>query len=243
MERVLSLPSDRWPALISMLNGLAAERHLQAYFNDGASQAEMDRIGWSGQLNPPGYSDFLMEIESNYYGTKSNYWVSRHYSMWLKQEGNILHHGIAVDIVNNEPCGTEERTLYKSNVRVYVGANAYGLDDNLRRVRYSNPSPPSNTKLFDGWLFVNCGGGHNQAAFQFDTPWFGHAKLPHRIYWQKQPGTAPDGIDLAWTDGSGDTYHAHSELGQDVVIKLSQGGIAIEPGHPAQATLPSVGLG
>jgi len=168
MERVLSLPSDRWPALITMLNTLASGRHLQAYFNSEAVETEMDRIGWSGRLNPPAYSDFLMEVESNYYGTKSNYWVSRHYSIALKREGNTLHHGITVDIVNNEPCGVEERSLYKGNVRVYVGADAYALDDNLGRVRYLNPAPPPNTKLFDGWLFVNCGGGHNQAAFVFD---------------------------------------------------------------------------
>jgi hypothetical protein len=243
MERVLSLPSDRWPSLISMLNGLAGERHLQAYFNNEASQAEMDRIGWSGQLNPPAYSDFLMEVESNYYGTKSNYFVNRHFSIALKREGNTLHHGIAVDIVNNEPCGLEERTTYKSNVRLYVGANAYALDDNLRAVRYANPAPPPGTKLFDGWLYVYCGGGRAQAAFTFDTPWLGHGKVPHRIYWQKQPGTAPDAIDLSWNDGSGDIYQTRGELGQDLVIKLLSDGIAIEAGHPAQAALPSLSVG
>jgi hypothetical protein len=133
--------------------------------------------------------------------------------------------------------------LYKSNIRVYVGASAYALDDNLRGVRYSNPSPPPNTKLMDGWLFVNCGGGHGQAAFAFDTPWLGHGKLPHRIYWQKQPGTVNDAVDLAWDDGSGETYQAHGELGQDLLVKLLPLGVAIEAGHPAQATLPSLGLG
>jgi hypothetical protein len=243
MERLFSLPSDRWPAIVAMLNGLASERHLQAYFNSDTLENEMDRIGWSGRLNPLDYSDFLMEVESNYYGTKSNYWISRHYSVVVRREGNTLHHSIGVDIVNNEPCGIEVRTLYKANIRLYVGADVGYLAHNLQGVRYSNPPPPPNAKLMDGWLSVNCGGGRAQGAFLFDTPWPERGSTPHRLYWQKQPGTSRDSIDLTWDNGVGDTYQAHAELGQDLRIKLSHNGVAIEPGHPAQAVLPSLGLG
>jgi hypothetical protein len=242
MEHVSSLPGDRWPALLAMLNGLASERHLQAYFNDDALENEMDRIGWSGRLNPAGYSDFMMEVESNYYGTKSNYWVSRHYSMVLTREGNTLHHSITVDIVNNEPCGIETRTLYKSNVRLYVGADANAFGDNLIRVRYPNPAPPANTRLIDGWLSVGCGGGRNHAAFSFDTPWPEHGKSPHRIYWQKQPGTVADAVDVTWNSGDGDAYHASGTLSQDLVIELSSARVTLKQGQLAQATLPSLGL-
>lgn len=243
MERVSALPSDRWPAFISALNGLASARHLQTYFNNETLEQEMDRIGWSGRLNPLDHADFMMEVESNYFGNKANYWMSRHYSIALKRVGSTLHHLIAVDIVNNEPCGTEVRTLYKGNTRLYVGADATSLAHNLGGVKYSNPAPPQNSQLLDGWLFVNCGGGHSQGAFEFDTQWPEHCNSPHWIYWQKQPGTASDGLDLTWDNGTGDTYQAHGELGQDLRIRLSPNGVAIEAGHPAQATLPSLALG
>jgi hypothetical protein len=243
MDRVSSLPSDQWPTFVSALNGLASARHLQAYFNSEAVEQEMDRIGWSGGLNPLGHSDFMMEVESNYYGNKANYWMNRHYSIALKRVGNTLHHLIAVDIVNNEPCGAEVRTLYKGNTRLYVGLDATSLAHNLTGVRYANPPPPPNTQLLDGWLFVPCGGGHSQGAFEFDTQWPEHGNAPHWIYWQKQPGTASDALDLTWDSGAGDTYKVHGELGQDLRIKLSPNGVAIDPGHPAQATLPSLALG
>jgi hypothetical protein len=243
MERVSSLPSDLWPTFISSLNALASGRHLQAYFSNQSLEEEMDRIGWSGRLNPLAHADFMMEVESNYYGSKTNYWINRHYSIALKRQGQSLHHLIAVDLVNNEPCGNEDRTLYKGNTRLYVGPDATSLAHNLTGVRYANPSPPPNTQLLDGWLFVPCGGGHSQGAFEFDTQWPEHGNAPHWIYWQKQPGTASDALDLTWDSGTGDIYKVHGELGQDLRIKLSPNGVAIDPGHPAQATLPSLALG
>jgi hypothetical protein len=242
MERVASLPPDRWPTLLSILNGLASERHLQAYFNDAALEDEMDRIGWSGRLNT-NHSEFLMEVESNYYGTKSNYWVNRHYSIALSRNGGLLHHRIAVDVVNSEPCGLEERGTYWANIRVYVSGLASSLSHNLRAVRYGNPAPPPDTKMMDGWLFVNCSGGHSQGVFEYDTPWPARDKAGWTIYWQKQPGTGPDGFDVSWDYGDGvGEDKATWALGQDRVFTLLPSGLSLRAGNPAEATLPSLGL-
>jgi hypothetical protein len=243
MGRIASLTPDAWPALLSTLNGLAGQRHLQAYFNDAAVQGEIARIGWSGGLNLGSASDFMMEVESNYYGTKSNYFVTRHYSIALVRSGSTLRHEIAVDVVNNEPCGIEDRTLYRGNIRLYVAASAYSMSDNLVAVVYSNPAPPNQTKLLDGWLLVNCGGGRGQAVFDYDTPWPSQNNAVQQIYWQKQPGTLADTIHVTWSTGDGQTHTADGTLSEDRVLSLSSAGVNLSAGKPAQANLPSLSLG
>ena len=241
LQRIASLPANQWPALLATLNGAASERHLQLYFDNPIAEAEMDRIGWSGRINPNGSSDFLMEVESNYYGDKANYFLTRHFTVVLERDNNVLHHRVTVDIVNNEPCGTEERTLYRSDVRLYVGQFSSSLSTNLQPVRYSNPLPPQDVKLLDGWLLVNCGGGRGQAVFAYDTPWPSHDKAGFQIYLQKEPGTVNDGVDVTWNYGStSGTFHASGDLGLDRSVYLTPSGVGLTAGRPAQATLPSL---
>ena len=243
MGRISSLSPDRWPSLLATLNGLAGGRHLQAYFNNQTVENEVDRVGWSGHLNPPGTSDFLMELESNYYGTKTNYFLGRHYSIALTRNGPTLHHRISVQLVNTEPCGLEDRTLYKGDIRLYVGAYASSFSYNLMAVRYSNPAAPPGLQLMDGWLFVDCGGNRGEAVFDYNTPWPAHDMAGFQIYWQKQPGTPAESVDVAWNYGSGPVYRTYGDLSGDRVITLTTAGVTLRTGQPAQAILPSLSLG
>jgi hypothetical protein len=244
MERVSTLPPERWPALIGALNGLAAERHLQLYVNNDLAEKEIDRVGWSGGVNPAGAKDYMMEVESNYGGSKANYWVSRHYTLVLTHVGSWLHHKVTIDLVNATPCGSNVRTYYRVNVRLYVGANASSVSDSLVPVGTPNPAPPSGTQLLDGWLpDIACGGGRGQAVYEYDTPLQTQIGAIHEIYWQKQPGTATDKIDVSWSDGHGHMYTASGDLGQDRVITLTPTGVTLTAGQPAQAPLPSLSLG
>jgi hypothetical protein len=244
MQRVTALPPDRWPALVASLNGLVAERHLQAYFTSDLVEKELDRVGWSGVVNPTGARNYMMEVESNYYGDKANYFVTRHYTVVLTRSGGTLHHQVTIDLVNKEPCGIEERTSYRVNVRLYVGESASSLSDNLRPVQFPNPSPPAGTGLLDGWLpDIRCGGERGQAVFKYDTPWRTDRSGLNQIYWQKQPGTVTDKIDLTWNDGSGHNFKVNGDLGQDRVIILTPKGVTLAAGHAAPVQLPSLSLG
>lgn len=244
MARVSALPSDRWPALIAALNGLAAERHLQAYFKNDLVETEIERVGWAGRVNPSGSADYLMEVESNYGGDKANYFLNRHFTVVLTRNGSTLHHKVVVDLVNSSPAGVFVRTFYEVNVRLYVGAIASNLSSNLRPVRYANPAPPTGTSLFDGWLTnIQCCGDKGQAVFEFDTPWSTSPSGPYEIYWQKQPGTVNDKIDVTWNAGNGQTFKVVGDLGQDRVIGLSSKGAALRVGQAGQATLPNLSLG
>ena len=244
MERVSALPTSKWPTLIGDLNGLAAQRHIQAYFNTASAEQEIQRVGWSGTVNPTTSTDYMMEVEANYFGDKVNYFLQRHYTVTLTRTGGILHHVITVDFVNNTVCGSYARTSYLANARLFVGQNVSAPTDNLRRVKYPNPPPPLGIRVLDGWLpQVSCNGGRGRSTFTYDTEWGGSVDLPYSIYWQKQPGTLKDSVNVVWNDGSGHVYRISGNLAQDQIITLSASGVALTPGQPAQATLPSLSLG
>jgi hypothetical protein len=243
MERISSLPPDRWPTLIAAFNGLATERHLQIYFNNAAAQSEINRVGWSGIVRPTGAADYMMEVEANYWGNKANYFLTRRYTVVLIKTSNTLHHVVTVDLVNGTACGSEDRTSYRTNFRLFVADTASVVSNNLRPVRYANPPPPAGTLTADGWVSdIYCGGGRGQASFTYDTPWAPTPRGVDQIYWQKQPGTIRDAVELIWTTGS-QTFRASGDLGQDRVIKLTPTGISFTAGNAAQATLPSLSLG
>lgn len=244
MERISTLPAERWPPLIGALNDLAIQRHLQAFFNNSAAEQEMQRLGWSGELNPVRSPDYMMEVESNYGGTKANYYLERHYTVVLSARDGVLHHQVVIDLINRTPSGSYPVVYYRPYVRLYVAQPVSSASDNLLLVRYQGPDPPAGTRLLDGWLQdIPCCGGQARVVFEYDTPWSASEPGLDRIYWQKQPGTVNDNIDVTWNDGNGHTYKVRGGLGQDVIIRLSPTGVTLTAGQPAQANLPSLGLG
>ena len=164
--------------------------------------------------------------------------------MELTRNGPTLHHKVTVDLVNNMPYVYHPGEYYRAYVRLYVGNTASSTSDNLRPVKYPNPAPLAGTRLLDGWLpDVRGYGGHAQAVFEYDTPWPVRNNGQDQIYWQKQPGTVSDTVDLTWNDGNGHVYTVSGDLRQDRVITLRPTGVTLTAGQPAQATLPSLSLG
>jgi hypothetical protein len=223
---------------------MASTRHVQAYFNAAVAEKEIARVGWSGAVNPTGAQDFMMEVESNYYGDKANYFLARQYTVVLTRHGATLHHAVTVDLVNSMPFGISDRTAYRADVRFYVGVGTSKASDNLRPVKFPNPPPLAGTDVMDGWLpDISCCSGRGQAVFEYDTPWSADGRGLDKIYWQKQPGTVVDTIDVTWNDGNGHAFKAAGDLSQDRVITVSPSGVNLAAGQPAQATLPSLSLG
>jgi len=243
VHRLTKLKAAQWPAFISALNDLAQTHHLQAYFNNGPVQAEIGRFGWSGTLNPTKSHDFMMEVESNLGSTKANYFVTRHYTVVLTHSGKLLHHKITVDLVNNMPYFYRPDEFYRAYMSMFVSSNATGLSINLRPTKYPDPKPPAGTRLLAGWLNTPGYGSRGEAVFEYNTPWQADASGNDALYWQKQPGTVNDAIDLVWNDGKGHSFKAKGVLSLDLLITLTPTSVALDAGHRAQATLPSLSLG
>lgn len=243
MERVSSLPSQQWPALISALNDLASSRHLQAYFNNSQVQSSMNAYGWSGALNPHGSSDFMAEIEANLGATKANYFVIRRYDVTLTRRGNVLHHQVMVTVTDNMPYTYRPNEFYKAYFRLILPANTSGARDDLTRLRWPDPSPPPGMQQLAGWIQIH-GYGHSAwVTFSYDTPWTPDDRGRHEIYWQKQPGSSNDMVRITFVDTVGHSYATAAELSTDLLITMQPSGVVVNASRQASAKLPSLSLG
>ncbi len=244
MDRLSTLPPANWPALLAALNDLASARHLQVFFNNATVEKQINQFGWSGVVNPKSAPEYMMEVESNLGGTKANYFITRHYTVELTRSGAVLHHKVTIDILDNMPYAYAPNEFYRAYVRLYVSNTASAVSDSLRAARYADFASPQGTHLINGWVPTFHGYGHSaQVVIEYDTPWQADGRGQDSIYWQKQPGTISDKVDLVWHDGSGHTYTTSSDLGQDRIITFSTRGLSVTPGQAAQAQLPSLSLG
>jgi Protein of unknown function (DUF4012) len=243
MQIVSSLPPERWPALLGALNDLASAHHLQVYFNGQTVQNEVARFGWSGQLNPRTQADFMAEVEANVGATKANYFVARHYTVVLFREGNMLHHKITVDIVNNMPYVYRPNEHYTVYFRFLFSKSASATWDNLPGPKYGNPNPPVSAQQLTGLLTIPGYGNKGSAFFEWDTPWQSSWWGQHVIYWQQQPGTANDTVTVTWGGVDGHIYTVNGALTQDRIITLTPTGVALAQAPPAVGALPSLSLG
>lgn len=253
LGRIAQLPADKWPALIQVLNAAVSDRHLQLSFNAPVAQKEMARGGWASALNPQNAHDFMLETEDNFGGVKSNYFLTRHYTVDLSQVGSSLHHHVVIDFAQQGP--PRDTPFYSAYARFYVPDVATNLtmrsapSSEYRPLHgspggYVNQDIPTGFKMADGWFVINIGGalsGRYQLVIDYDTPWSSDAEGKHVIYWQKQPGTLNDSVTVLW-HVSGRSYEAKGDLNQDRLITLSPTGAILSQAQIASVHLPGIGL-
>jgi uncharacterized protein DUF4012 len=249
VQAISTLPADRWPQLIQILNGAASQRHMQVHFNNGLAQSEMSRLGWTGALNAAQIPDFFMETEDNFGSNKANHFISRHYTVTLSKNGSSLHHHVVIDI-NDPPGGPAWYNHgYNGYVRLYTPKDGSGLHlvsgtpEYRSEIppRYPNNDPPTGYTLTDGWIYITQNGhesGHFQLVFEYDTRWTENAGV-HYLYWQKQAGTVDDGITVIWQVG-GQSFKATGSLSRDQEIRLSAKGLTLRPAQQSTVSLPSL---
>ena len=191
-------------------------------------------------LNPTHAADFMMETEANLGGTKANYFVSRAYTVTLSRNGDLLHHVVTVDAVDNMPYSYHPGDYYHAFAALYLPDKSSGSSGApLTRGKYPDPIPPPGMHMLDGWMTaIPGGGGHTRVVYSYDTPWHPDDQGVAHIYWQKQPGTLNDKIQIKWTDQNQTSFTASGQLSQDQVINLGQAGVTLTTGQPAQAKLP-----
>jgi Protein of unknown function (DUF4012) len=242
---VTSLPPSRWPDLMTVLNTLATQRHLQIYFNNPQAESFIDQYGWSGTMNPRHAADYMYEVESNFGATKANHFLSRTYTVDLSVVNGKLRHAVTVQLVNSEPSRYEGGNLYDCYLRLFVPAAASAMRlDYLTPNRIADNTVPSGYKQFEGWFEIRVNPstryGERTIRFWWDTPWDGSA-ADHVIYWQKQPGTSADKITVVWHSG-GSAFSATGALDADKQIELTSGGVKLTSGQAGTASVPSLSL-
>jgi hypothetical protein len=250
VSAISTLPADRWPQLLKVLSDAVTHRHLQVEFNNQVAQNEMTRLGWAGDLNPSGISDFFMETEDNLASAKTNHYIVRQYTVTLARTATGLHHQVVVDITDQrgDPAWYQHR--YDGYVRFYTPKAATGqqLASGTTGYRYripapnSDTSPPAGYSVNDGMIYITLDpgqSGHFQLIFQYDTPWTVDPSGDHVMYWQKQPGTLDDAITVIWNSG-GHVLKTSGTLSQDQEIILAGKSVKLSPAQPSTVSLPSL---
>ncbi len=255
---LLQLPSERWPNVIANLNASAVQRHVQVSFRNASDQGLLNRFGWYDTMNPTQSKDVIMETEDNLGGDKVNYFVTRQFTVTLTRQGNFLHHKVVVHLVDNAPltshyysAGGLHALYYAAYLRFYATVQATNRslimapDSQQKFVpvpSYERKDAPPGYAISDGRLDLNIGPARPRSIdliYEYDEPWSANAAAAYTIYWQKQPGTAADGLDVTWVDGP-KTFHATGDLSQDRLIKLSDNGVSIQPA--ITTSVPSFGF-
>jgi Protein of unknown function (DUF4012) len=244
LDKLSTLPADQWPKLLSVLNGSVTQRHLQVYFNTDTTESAMDRMGWSGKMVKPAGQETMLEVESNFGGTKANHFLTRSYNLQLTAADGILHHRLDITYKDATPPGFLGGRHYRCYVRFYYPANATN-DSAPIHASMTTPSGEKldGVKMLDGWFQINIdprlGYGPYSVTLQWDTPLTAGA-VGHSIYWQKQAGTLNDAITVTYTVG-GRTFTAASDLSQDRVLALTDAGVQVTNGSAGSAHLPTLG--
>jgi uncharacterized protein DUF4012 len=242
LQRIVGLQPSQWPTLIAAFNDMSASRHLQSYFDNQDVEKAMTQYGWSGALNTTRTSDYMMEVEANLGGTKANYFVTRHYTVDLTRIGPVIHHKVSVDITDSMPYSYVPNEYYQAYIRMLTAGNADSMSDDLSHPQHQTTAPPG-TKVLDGWIRIH-GYGHDRVVtFNWNTPWQPNGRGVEQIYWQKEPGTQADKVDVTWNDGNGHIYKVSGDLAQDRVITLAPNGVSLVQGQVGTAQLPSLSLG
>lgn len=116
MERVLSLPRERWQALWSTLAIDFAEKHILLYDTDPETQEKVESQNWAGHIQST-HGDFLMVVDANLASLKSDPAVDRtiHYTVDTSQ-----HPHTATVQITYTHTGTLswKTTRYRTYVRV-----------------------------------------------------------------------------------------------------------------------------
>jgi hypothetical protein len=230
---------DRLSRLLGVVQDQVRGRHLQVHLNDPAIQHEAERLGVTDTLNPRHAGDFLMETEDNMGGSKANAFLDRHYHLTLTRSGPALRHELVVELLDRAPADKPWIGFhYFTYVRLYAPAAARGLTVRsapseeypaVQRPARQTQQPPPGSQLAGGWIFVLVGAGLDgryQVSFEYETPWAPDADQAYALYWQKQPGTTRDPVDLTWNTGSS-TFTAKGDLSADRVVRLTETGVTL----------------
>jgi hypothetical protein len=239
------LPPGDLTKLVGIVQDMVRGRHLQVHFDAPGVQQQAARLGFSEVLNPQKAGDFLLETEDNYGGSKSDYFITRAFRLELTRTGSVLQHRLTVTLHDGAPADRPyDGPQYYAYLRVTVPAGATHVTVSSARSTEYEPIelparrtqvPPPGAQVAGGWIFILVGegfSGNYQATFTWDTPWAPSAAGTSSLYWEKQPGTVKDAVQVTWTNG-GASASATSDLSQDRVVTFGSNDVVVSPAPPS----------
>jgi hypothetical protein len=249
ISNLTNLAPTQWPTFVTAINKAALQHHIQMFFNNQTAQTQVGQYSWTGALNQALAPDYLYGVEDNFGGSKANHFMVRQYNVTLTRNGSTLHHKIDVHYstdLNGVKDIPQDWPNYGFYARLYVPADATNTSGKpLFADMYPNTDVPKGLKLIDGWNQFNVDHktlkGEITITYEYDTPWQPNAADKQVIYWQKQPGTNADSINVTFVDGPL-TVKATGALDTDREIVAGPTGVTVQPAPSTGAQLPAISL-
>lgn len=131
LKQVLAQPVSSWPALLSVIQQQAINRHVQIYMHDAGAQQALVAARYDGSTLTAASDDYLMLIDANVGGTKGDWFA--HKTLDLKTEvyaGGLSRHELQVTYQMPAAVDAADRLLnpgdgsYRDYVRFYLPEQA-----------------------------------------------------------------------------------------------------------------------
>jgi hypothetical protein len=187
IERLKTIKdSQKKEVLLSIFKNFQ-ERHIQIELGNSDAQKTLEKINWSGSLNPKDCEEFncqpinLALIEANLGVNKVNYYIKREMNLEIKIDDGVIYNRLLINYINHS-----KTAYYKNYLRLFTDKNTSqstigdGILVNI---------PPDENKLVEiKW----------QQPFEADLKNHGNIS----IYWRKQAGTLSDPISIKLNSSS-----------------------------------------
>lgn len=200
-KKLFSLPSEKWPLLLKIINNDIAAKNIQLYFTRPEWQSLAENIGATGRVKQTD-GDFLMVVDANLAAFKSDAVVKKTISYEVREEKDSLKASLRLSY-QHDGSFDWRTTRYRSYTRVYapLGSRFLSLGGlPLDKADFSTTDDPALNKTVFGF-FLSVEPGH-RAEISLDYT------LPQKIYQsfrsgqyqllaQKQAGRRTEKIDFS----------------------------------------------
>ncbi len=227
---MLHTPLNKMPALATVLERGASEKHVVLFFNDPSLEKLVDGANFGGEVRAP-LSDSLLVDDANLGGTKGDLFVSRSYSLsaTVSSDGNVsdrlvLHYVDPMQTdANNRYLERSSGGDYRDYVRVYVPETATltGMTLSVDGATSRSIAPEAITyelsrEAIGYWLVVPYGGSAT-LTLDYSGPFADISVSPERyaLVWEKQVNALTWPVRVAVTMPSGRSYRWSAALVTD----------------------------
>ncbi|MBU2025988.1 DUF4012 domain-containing protein, partial [Patescibacteria group bacterium] len=208
-SRLSSLGEDQaLPVARALAEGLD-EKNTLLSVSTPASDHAFSALGWNGELRTPPcpildqtcYSDYAMLVDSNLGVNKANYFLRRSLALDVTISDKLaLSHLLTVQYQNTSTSGAWPAGTYKNYSRLYLPEGA--IFDSLK---------VDGITLGEEAVSLSAEHGRTVVGFLVQVPINSSVKVElayrlshsllqegatYSLYWQKQPGTAPDPLTI-----------------------------------------------
>lgn len=154
VDRLLSLPSEKWSALFDTIIDGFAEKQIAMYSVDEDAQAAFEDAGWSGAVAAGKADDHLMVVDANLAALKTDPVVERSINYSIKPDGNGGYAATTAITYNNTGSFTKFTTRYRTYTRVFApqGSVLLSSSGTLANDKLNNPSLAEGTVLTENDL-------------------------------------------------------------------------------------------